>query len=55
MGGKREECEVCGEPATHYIGNAVLAVCDNVVCYHTRVAEVNTELKEMQHQEETEV
>lgn len=38
-------CEVCGEPATRYIGNGTLPVCDNDVCYHTRIEEVNAELR----------
>lgn len=40
-------CEVCGEPATHYAGNGVMPVCDNVVCYHTIIEEVNKQIKEV--------
>lgn len=42
------KCSVCGEDATRYIGNsAVLPICDNVVCYHTRIEEVNKLVGEM--------
>jgi uncharacterized Zn finger protein (UPF0148 family) len=52
------ECDVCGCPATRYIGNATLPVCDNIVCWTTRVEEVNAEIKEMlasENDEEVEV
>lgn len=39
-------CEVCGVVATRYIGKAVLPICDNVVCFHTRIEEVNKMLQE---------
>ena len=42
-----EKCSVCGEEATKYIGNAVLPICNNVVCYHTRIEEVNKLLNGM--------
>jgi len=43
-------CSVCGEPATRYIGKTgVLPICDNVVCYHTRIEEVNALLREMKN------
>lgn len=47
-------CEVCGEPATDFIGNDVLPVCDNVVCYHTRIEEVNRFIKEELEKEKEE-
>ena len=43
-------CEVCGEPATRLIGVSSLPVCDNEVCYHTRIEEVNKELKILKHE-----
>ena len=39
------QCDVCGQPATRYIGNRALPVCDNRACYHTRIEEVNAEIK----------
>lgn len=30
-------CTVCGEPATKYLPNAVLPICDNTVCYVVRL------------------
>lgn len=39
-------CEVCGEPATRYIGDAVLPVCSNVVCHVIKTDEVKTLLAE---------
>jgi len=48
-------CGVCGCKATRFIGIKTLPVCNNVVCYHTRIEEVNTELKKLKYQKETEV
>lgn len=40
-------CDVCGEHATRFIGKSTLPICDNNVCYHTRIEEVNAEIKVM--------
>lgn len=44
-------CGVCGIKATKYVGNGVLPICNNLVCYHTRIEEVNTEIKILKSEE----
>lgn len=39
-------CNVCGIKATKYVGNGVMPVCDNVVCYHTTLDEMNKQIVE---------
>lgn len=37
-------CDICGEPATRYL-KALMAICDNPVCYVARLEEVEKFMK----------
>lgn len=46
-------CGICGEPATHYFGNAgTLPVCENVVCQQATLDKINAALQLAAQEEE---